>query len=64
MTGGIAGFAAFGSIVSLAGFGFEQSSPRTIGLAGSLAGALAGLGLPGDGASSERWPWAWARTCW
>ena len=44
-TGGLAGFAAFGSIASLAGLGFEHVLTTAIGLAGSLAGALGGLGV-------------------
>lgn len=43
--GGIAGFAAFGSLLSLAGFGFEHVLTTAVGLAGSLAGALGGLGV-------------------
>jgi len=42
---GIAGFAAFGTIASLAGFGFEHALTTMIGLAGSLAGALGGLAV-------------------
>ena len=41
-TGGTFGFAAFGSVLSLAGFGFEHLVTTVLGLAGSLAGALVG----------------------
>ena len=40
--GGTLGFAKFGSILALAGFGFEHFAATVLGLAGSLAGALVG----------------------
>jgi hypothetical protein len=40
--GGAFGFASFGSILALAGFGFEHFMATVLGLAGSLAGALVG----------------------
>lgn len=43
--GGLAGFATAGSIASLAGLGFEHALTTMIGLAGSFAGALGGLGV-------------------
>ena len=48
-TGGLAGMAAFGSIASLAGLGFERVLTTGIGLAGSFAGALGGLGVLATG---------------
>lgn len=52
-TGGIGGLAAFGSILSLAGFGFEHLMTTALGLAGSLAGALTGGALLAAGALSK-----------
>lgn len=46
---GFGGMAGFGSILSLAGFGFEHLLTTGIGLAGSAAGAGLGLGLLGAG---------------
>jgi hypothetical protein len=51
--GGIGGLAAFGSILSLAGFGFEHLMTTALGLAGSLAGALTGGALLAAGALSK-----------
>jgi hypothetical protein len=48
-SGGAAGFASFGSIASLAGFGFEHVLTTGIGLVGSFAGALGGLGVLASG---------------
>ncbi len=47
--GGAFGFAAFGSVLSLAGLGFEHAVTTMIGLAGSLAGAIGGLGILATG---------------
>ena len=41
--GGTFGFAAFGSVLSLAGFGFEHLATIVLGLAGSSAGGRAEL---------------------
>lgn len=50
--GGIFGFAAFGSLLSLMGFGFEHLAATVVGLAGSLGGALVGaLALAGGALS-------------
>ncbi|MGB6771189.1 MAG: hypothetical protein WBF51_04210 [Candidatus Dormiibacterota bacterium] len=43
--GGLFGFAAFGSVLSLMGAGFEHFIATAIGLVGSLAGAIGGLGV-------------------